>query len=110
MVPLLDGKDFTVIVDKVVQKEKKIVLNKGKYKVGMEKWSKKYNAKLEEDYLLFVNNKQKALQVILPNVNHAIVQQINTIKEYKQVKKKTVIWLKPCSSYNTSVLQIKTGD
>ena len=37
---MLDGNGYAIIVDRVVQQEKKTVLNEAKYKVGMEKWSK----------------------------------------------------------------------
>ena len=46
-VPLLDGNVSAIIVDKGVQIEKKMVVNRSKKEVGMAKWSKKYNRKME---------------------------------------------------------------
>ena len=37
---------------------------------------------------MFVKQKQATLQVILSNVHPAIVQQMKSIKDYKQVEKK----------------------
>ena len=64
MVPILDGNSCAIIVDKVVQMEKKMISNEAKEKVGMAKWLKKYDAKLE-DSRLFMKHKQVILQVIL---------------------------------------------
>ena len=52
----------------------------------MAKWSKKYEIKLD-DSQLFIKHKQITLQVILLNVQLVVVQQMKSIKEYKQVEK-----------------------
>lgn len=48
MVSLLDGSGYAIIVNEVVQKRKNMLVNKAKKEVGMAKWSKKYDVKLED--------------------------------------------------------------
>ena len=131
MVPMLHGNGSTIVVNDVVQMEKKMISNKSKEKVGIAKRSKKFHdacvqggftctfgcgiqthaqaicpgfIMVRTDYAtgtvqncthsvagmyfnrLFLQHKQAVLQVILSNVHLAVVQQVKSIMEYKQIE------------------------
>ena len=128
---MLHGNGSTIVVNDVVQMEKKMISNKSKEKVGIAKRSKKFHdacvqggftctfgcgiqthaqaicpgfIMVRTDYAtgtvqncthsvagmyfnrLFLQHKQAVLQVILSNVHLAVVQQVKSIMEYKQIE------------------------
>ena len=87
LVTILDKNGCVVIVNNVIQKEKKMVLDEAKHMIGMAKWSKSYEAKQEAGQV-FVKNKELILDVMFLNLHPMVVQKMKGIKEYKQVEKK----------------------
>ena len=76
-----------MIVDGKIQKEKQMVEDIGKSKVGMAKWLKRYKAKLKAGGV-FEQNKELVLSVTLSTILPVVIQQMKSIKEYKQIEKK----------------------
>ena len=85
-VPICDKNGNVVIVKDIVQYEKTMVLNDVKLKIGMEVWSKEYDAKRKE-LREFKDIKKEILIRALTNVHPNLIQQLKNIDEYKQVEK-----------------------
>ena len=57
-----------------------MVLDKAKLKIGMEKWSKEYDAK-HKDYGELTNNKKTLLKLIIANMYPNIIQLMKSINK-----------------------------
>ena len=58
--------------------EKVMVLDDAKFKIGMEKWLKEYDAKCKELHE-FKDTKKALLNMLLANVNPNLIQQLKNI-------------------------------
>ena len=76
-----------MVVDRKVQKEKQMFEDVLKSKLGMAKWSKRYEAKLKAGGV-FEQNKESVLNVALATIHPAVIQQMKSIKEYEEIEKK----------------------
>ena len=86
-VPIRNGDGSVVMVDGIVQKEKQMVKCELKCKIGMAKWLERYKAKMLANQV-FEQNKEAVLNVILATIHPAVIQQMESIEEYEEIKKK----------------------